>query len=239
MDLRGDRKRTPDDPGHDPPHGRTWDPTWCNSSTRDPAPRPAMPPTMAILPCPGRGCRRLSTDSSRPTWPRRGQSILRWPCPAKGLRRRLTFRTSRFGIPVSIRCPLYSFLYHEYANGFQGFYTNRVNDEALRAFGGKGFGHGYFINFTLRDKGLVEYDWDQTWNRAVPDQAAFIDWTKRAQPFPSGSGPRLSRLRAHAAALESQRSHAARLRMGSGTSRAIRHLASAGRTSGSRVGELR
>jgi len=28
-------------------------------------------------------------------------------------------------------CPLYSFLYHEYANGFGGCFTNRVNDEAL------------------------------------------------------------------------------------------------------------
>ena len=102
------------------------------------------------------------------------------------LRRRLTFRTSRFGIPASSTCPLYSFLYHEYANGFQGFYTNRVNDEALRVSVARALVTGYFINFTLRDKGLVEYDWDQTWNRAVPDQAAFIDWTKRVSHFRAG-----------------------------------------------------
>jgi len=83
-------------------------------------------------------------------------------------------------------CPLYSFLYHEYANGFQGFYTNRVNDEALRASVARAIVSGYMINFTLRDKGLVEYDWDQTWGRAVPDQAAFLDWTKRASHFRSG-----------------------------------------------------
>ncbi len=79
--------------------------------------------------------------------------------------------------------PLYSFLYHEYANGFQGFYTNRVNDEALRDSVARALVYGYFINFTLRDKGLVEYDWDQTWTRAVPDQAAFVDWTKRVTHF--------------------------------------------------------
>ncbi|HMD85179.1 MAG TPA: DUF6259 domain-containing protein [Terriglobia bacterium] len=82
--------------------------------------------------------------------------------------------------------PLYSFLYHEYANGFQGFYTNRVNDEALRLSVARALVYGYFINFTLRDKGLVEYDWDQTWTRAVPDQAAFIDWTKRVSHFRAG-----------------------------------------------------
>ena len=48
---------------------------------------------------------------------------------------------------------LYSFLYHEYANGFQGFYTNRVSDEALRASVARAMVTGYFINFTLRDKG--------------------------------------------------------------------------------------
>jgi hypothetical protein len=85
-------------------------------------------------------------------------------------------------------CPLYSFLYHEYANGFQGFYTNRINDEALRASAARALVAGYFINFTLRDKGLVEYDWDQTWNRAVPDQAAFIDWTRRVSHFRAGIG---------------------------------------------------
>jgi hypothetical protein len=83
-------------------------------------------------------------------------------------------------------CPLYSFLYHEYANGFLGFYTNRVNDEALRNSVARALVNGYFINFTLREKGLVEYDWDQTWTRAVPDQAAFLDWTKRVTHFRAG-----------------------------------------------------
>ena len=82
--------------------------------------------------------------------------------------------------------PLYSFLYHEYANGFLGFYTNRVNDEALRNSIARALVNGYFINFTLRDKGRVEYDWDQTWTPAIPDQAAFIDWTKRATHFRAG-----------------------------------------------------
>jgi hypothetical protein len=83
-------------------------------------------------------------------------------------------------------CPLYSFIYHEYANGFQGFYTNRVNDEALRASVARALVNGYFINFTLRDKGLVEYDWDRKWNSAVPDQAAFLEWTKKVSHFRSG-----------------------------------------------------
>jgi hypothetical protein len=82
--------------------------------------------------------------------------------------------------------PLFSFLYHEYASGFQGFYTNRLNDESLRLSVARALVSGYFINFTLRDKGLVEYDWDQTWTRAVPDQAAFIDWTKRVSRFRAG-----------------------------------------------------
>jgi hypothetical protein len=82
--------------------------------------------------------------------------------------------------------PLYSFLYHEYANGFLGFYTNRVNDEALRNSVARALVNGYFINFTLRDKGQVEYDWDQRWTRAVPDQAAFIDWTKGVTHFRAG-----------------------------------------------------
>jgi len=82
--------------------------------------------------------------------------------------------------------PLYAFLYHEYLNGFQGFYTNRVNDEALRLSVARALVYGYFINFTLRDKGLVEYDWDQTWTRAVPDQAGFIDWAKRVTHFRAG-----------------------------------------------------
>jgi hypothetical protein len=75
--------------------------------------------------------------------------------------------------------PLYSFLYHEYANGYAGFYTNRVDDEALRLSAARAFVAGYILEFTLRNQGQIEYDWDQPWERAVPDQAAILDWAKR------------------------------------------------------------
>ena len=80
-------------------------------------------------------------------------------------------------------CPLYSFLYHEYGNGFEGFYTNRVNDEALRLSAARALVNGYMVDFTLRDKGRIEYDWDQTWTRAVPDQGAILDWARRINHF--------------------------------------------------------
>lgn len=80
-------------------------------------------------------------------------------------------------------CPLYSFLFHEYANGFQGFYTNRVSDEALRASLARAIVQGYMMNLTFREKGLIAYDWDQTWSRAIPDQAAVMDWTRRLNQF--------------------------------------------------------
>jgi hypothetical protein len=83
-------------------------------------------------------------------------------------------------------CPLYSFLFHEYANGFQGFYTNRVSDEALRASVARAIVQGYMVNLTFRDKGLIAYDWDQTWSRAIPDQNAILDWTKRLNRFRAG-----------------------------------------------------
>jgi len=83
-------------------------------------------------------------------------------------------------------CPLYSFLFHEYLNGHAGFFGNRINDEALRLSVGRAIVTGYMINFTLRDKGLLEYDWDQGWTRAVPDQAAILDWAKRSNRFRSG-----------------------------------------------------
>jgi hypothetical protein len=81
---------------------------------------------------------------------------------------------------------LYSFLYHEYGNGFEGFYTSRVNDEALRLSAARALVTGYIVDFTLRDKGRIEYDWDQTWTRAVPDQAAILDWAKRTNHFRAG-----------------------------------------------------
>lgn len=83
-------------------------------------------------------------------------------------------------------CPLYSFLYHEYANGHQGFYTNRVSDEALRLSVARAIVNGYMTNLTFRDKGLIEYDWDQRWTRAIPDQSAIIDWVKRTNQFRAG-----------------------------------------------------
>jgi hypothetical protein len=81
---------------------------------------------------------------------------------------------------------LYSFLFHEYANAFQGFYTNRVSDEALRASVARAVVTGYMVNLTLREKGLIAYDWDQTWSRAIPDQNAILDWTKRLNAFRAG-----------------------------------------------------
>ncbi|MGA2072795.1 MAG: DUF6259 domain-containing protein [Terriglobia bacterium] len=83
-------------------------------------------------------------------------------------------------------CPLYAFLYHEYGSGFEGFYTNRVNDEALRLSAARALVNGNTVVFTLRDKGRIEYDWDQTWTRAVPDQAAILDWAKRINQFRAG-----------------------------------------------------
>jgi hypothetical protein len=83
-------------------------------------------------------------------------------------------------------CPLYSFLYHEYANGQQGFYTHRTSDEGLRASVARALVTGYISNFTLRDHGRIEYDWDQTWTRAVPDQAAILDWAQRTSHFRAG-----------------------------------------------------
>lgn len=83
-------------------------------------------------------------------------------------------------------CPLYSFIYHEYCNGHEGFFSNRVNDEALRLSVGRAIVNGYMLNFTLRDKGLLEYDWDQGWTRAIPDQGAILDWAKRTNRFRKG-----------------------------------------------------
>jgi hypothetical protein len=83
-------------------------------------------------------------------------------------------------------CPLYSFLYHEYANGHEGLYTNRISDETLRLSVARAFVTGYMMNFTLRDKGLITYDWDQPWTRAIPDQAAIFDWAKRVNKLRNG-----------------------------------------------------
>jgi hypothetical protein len=83
-------------------------------------------------------------------------------------------------------CPLHSFLYHEYANGHEGFYMNRVSDEALRLSIARAIVTGYMVNLTLREQGLIGYDWDQLWTRAIPDQNGAIDWTKRCTHFRAG-----------------------------------------------------
>jgi hypothetical protein len=84
-------------------------------------------------------------------------------------------------------CPLFSFIYHEYCKGHEGFFSNRVSDEALRLSVGRAIVNGYMLNFTLRDKGILEYDWDEGWTRAVPDQAAILDWAKRSNRFRNGA----------------------------------------------------
>ena len=86
----------------------------------------------------------------------------------------------------ALMCPLYSFLYHEYANGFEGFYTNRISDESQRASVARALVTGYMIEYTLRDKGQIHYDWDQPWTRAVPDRAAALDWANRANHLRAG-----------------------------------------------------
>ncbi len=80
-------------------------------------------------------------------------------------------------------CPLFSFLYHEYANGHEGLYMNRVDDGSLRLSVARALVTGYIVNFTLRDKGLIAYDWNQPWARAIPDQTAIFDWAKRTSHF--------------------------------------------------------
>ena len=83
-------------------------------------------------------------------------------------------------------CPLYSYVYHEYGIAHQGFYTNRISDETLRLSVARSFVTGYMVTFTLRDKGLLCYDWDQPWTRAIPDQAALFDWVKRINQLRTG-----------------------------------------------------
>jgi hypothetical protein len=83
-------------------------------------------------------------------------------------------------------CPLFAFLYHEYAAGQEGLYTNRINDETLRLSVARALVTGYIMNFTLRDKGLIAYDWDQPWTRAIPDQSAISDWATRTNEFRRG-----------------------------------------------------
>ena len=85
--------------------------------------------------------------------------------------------------------PLYSFLYHEYCNGHEGFFGNRVNDEALRLSVGRAIVCGYMLNFTLHHKGLIEYDWDPAWALAIPSHAAILVWANDPNPLPARHDP--------------------------------------------------
>jgi len=61
-----------------------------------------------------------------------------------------------------------------------------VNDEALRATVARAFVKGYILNFTLRDKGQIAFEWNHIWDRAIPDQVAILDWAKRVTHFRTG-----------------------------------------------------
>jgi hypothetical protein len=98
------------------------------------------------------------------------------------------FWDARTGGGGELMCPLYSFIYHEYIVGHSGFYNNSVNDEALRAAVARAFVAGYFLNFTLRDKGQIEFDWNQLWVRNIPDQQGILDWARRATELRNGVG---------------------------------------------------
>lgn len=93
---------------------------------------------------------------------------------------------ARIGGGGSLNCSLYSFIYHEYLPAHAGFYLNSVNDEALRASVARAFVKGYMLNFTLRDKGQIAFEWNHIWDRAIPDQKAILDWAKRATHFRTG-----------------------------------------------------
>ena len=98
------------------------------------------------------------------------------------------FWDARFGGGGSLNCSLFSFIYHEYLYAHAGFYTNSVNDEALRASVARAFVMGYMLNFTLRDKGLIAFEWNHVWDRAIPDQYAILDWAKRVTHFRTSVG---------------------------------------------------
>jgi hypothetical protein len=93
---------------------------------------------------------------------------------------------ARIGGGGSLNCNLFSFLYHEYLTAHAGFYLNSVNDEALRASVARAFVSGYILNFTLRDKGKISFEWNHIWDRAIPDQNAILDWANRTTHFRTG-----------------------------------------------------
>ena len=99
------------------------------------------------------------------------------------------FWDARIGGGGSLNCALFSFIYHEYMPAHSGAYLNSVNDEALRASVARAIVKGYMLNFTLRDKGQIEFDWNHIWDRAIPDQIAILDWAKRATHFRNVVGP--------------------------------------------------
>src|SRR5674476_402734 len=98
------------------------------------------------------------------------------------------FWDARIGGGGTLNCPLYSFIYHEYLMAHAGFYLNSVNDEALRASVARAIVNGYILNFTLRDKGQIAFEWNHIWDRAIPDQNAILDWANRATHFRTGVG---------------------------------------------------
>ncbi|HMI05236.1 MAG TPA: DUF6259 domain-containing protein, partial [Pedobacter sp.] len=96
------------------------------------------------------------------------------------------FWDARIGGGGSLNCALFAYIYHEYMPAHSGAYLNSVNDEALRASVARAIVKGYMLNFTLRDKGQIEFDWNHIWDRAIPDQQAILDWSKRATHFRNG-----------------------------------------------------
>jgi hypothetical protein len=96
------------------------------------------------------------------------------------------FWDARIGGGGSLNCSLFAYIYHEYITAHSGFYLNSVNDEALRASVARAFVKGYMLNFTLRDKGQIAFEWNHIWDRAIPDQQAILDWGKRATQFRNG-----------------------------------------------------
>lgn len=96
------------------------------------------------------------------------------------------FWDARIGGGGSLNCSLNAYIYHEYILAHSGAYLNSVNDEAFRASVARATVKGYMLNFTLREKGLINFEWDNLWDRAIPDQVGILDWAKRATKFRNG-----------------------------------------------------
>ena len=92
-------------------------------------------------------------------------------------------RVTRSGNPF----PLLQFLYHEFIIGIAGLGMGNINDEAMRANVARALVEGYALDLNLRDKGRINYGWEYSWSsNTVPDQAAILDWAKRANRFRAG-----------------------------------------------------